>query len=206
MTETPPSPKTQSTPSSEPPGITEQWRRWYHAYRAWFADQPARELAITMSLGVLLAGLLLLVLRVVSWLVTGLNDWLFSSEKTASASAPPPQADGPPSPVGLATNDTIAYLAERIQDYSTAHAFGPDPTVVPLLWLLIGAVLVLFTRTLPGAVLFTGWSAATVWAVYTAIPGGNPVPAALLAGLIALAWCAWLLLSGLVKGLLNAVP
>lgn len=173
-------------------------QHYLQRYQAWFTPQPAEHLITTMLLGAA-------VMFVLYWLIRGLFGflgWLFTPEKPAPTPVLPAE---PPSPLGIATQDTAEYLAELLDRFAAAHAFGGvDPAMVPLLWLLVGAVLLLFTRLIPGMVLFVGWAAATVWAVLSTTPDGNPVPAALLAGLIALLWCCWQLIAGFVTALLRA--
>lgn len=158
-------------------------------YREWFDDQPWRHMATTMVLGCALLAVVVLVAKLTMALVTGIVGWF-----TADTPPPPPE---PVSPIETATHQLASYLGDLALQWSAQHPVGAiDPALVPQLWLLIGAGLLLVTRSLPGVVLLTAWSAATVWTAYTATPAANPVPAALLAGAIALIWSTWWVLAG----------
>jgi hypothetical protein len=162
-----------------------------HRYRDWFVDQPNNHLSTTMVIGVALVSVVYVVLRLVLWMVAGLLDWLFIED-----TPPPPEPSGP---LETALSQLSDYVGGIALHWSAQHPVGDtDPALVLVLWLIVGAVLLLFTRTLPGAVVMTCWAAASVWVVAMATPGGNPVPAALVAATIALAWCAWWLISSLV--------
>lgn len=159
-------------------------------YREWFDDQPWRHMATTMVIGCALLAVVVLVAKLMQALVTGIVGWF-------TADTPPPPPPEPASPIETAIHQLASYIGDLALQWSAQHPVGAiDPVLVPQLWLLIGAGLLLVVRSLPGVVLLTAWSAATVWTVYTATPAANPVPAALLAGGMALIWSTWWVLSG----------
>lgn len=158
-------------------------------YRDWFAYQPENHLVTTMILGLAVALGLFLVLKLVVMVVLGVVGWF-----TADTPPPPPE---PASPLGTAISQLAHYTGDIALRWSALHPVGiTDPALVLQLWLLIGAGLLLVVRTLPGLVLLTAWSTVSIWAFYTATPDANPVPAALLAGAIALACSTWWVLAG----------
>lgn len=172
----------------------EQLQERLDRYRDWFAYQPHRHLVTTMVLGSTVGLAIFLSLKMLVLMATGIAGWF-----TAETPPPPPE---PANPLGTAISQLARYAGDLALRWSAQHPVGiTDPALVLQLWLLIGAGLLLVVRTLPGVVLLTAWSAASVWAFYTATPEGNPVPAALLAGAIALAWSTWWVLAGSLASL-----
>ena len=193
--------------NADDPKLTDRLARWrenigYHVgeYRSWFAKQSARRLVTTAVFGIAAAIALYWIVWLAGMLVAGLVDLLF----IADAPPPPPPPAAPPSPLDLAVRGVINHIGHALQQWSAAHAFGGvDPGVVPLMWLVIGAGLLLFSQSPIGVPLFSLWAAATVWTTYDATGTANPVPAALTAGAIALAWGCWWFLGSAARALLR---
>ena len=174
-------------------------------YRSWFAEQPLPYLGATMLLGPAVLAVLYAAVRFVNWVLAGLVDWLFIAD---AAPPPPPPAPAPgpepTKPLAVATDQVADHIGDLVLGWSQQHPVGAaDPVMMPVLWLIAGALLLVCSRSVIGVPLFAAWSVATVATVYTATAAGNPVPAALTAAAIALLWCAWWAVAGFVKGLLS---
>lgn len=158
------------------------------ATRGWARQQPPRQL-VTVALSAIAA---LAVAWLVLWAVISMIRWLFTPD-TPPSPAPSPKPEMPP---GWLVEMQHAGLWERVYGTVADYADGASTAAGTPGWLLLalwggtGVVVLVGSwfswrhpRSLASAVAWTAWLAATCWVIAVSTPGGNLVPAGIVAAL-----------------------